>query len=413
MQNIIHIVSNKEWGGGEQYVLDLASRQKADGIAVTVVCKPVEAIRRKYEEAGLRVLTLPLGGVLDVRSAFALSHVLRHSVASGQRPTANGQWSTANGQWSTVNGQWSTVNGQCSLHAHNFKDAFTACYARRLSGHRDVRVVMCRHLTRKGKNTLLYRWLYRQLDCLCFDSGISKQEFLSTRPSIDERKLRIVHTSVVVPKQIEAFDVRGRYGLPSDAIIAMSHGRLDPEKGLDTLLEAMALLRNGQCPMVDGQCPTLVLLGRGSEEYTAHLKQKATELGLSVAASIPSHREGLAGGVIFAGFQPSALPWIAAADVGILASTVSEGCPLSPQEYMSLGHPVIVTDNGGQREYVIDCHNGLLVPPGDAQALAAALARLAADAALRQRLGQQAKADFYDHLDYEHFYQQIKDIYLQ
>jgi glycosyltransferase involved in cell wall biosynthesis len=102
---------------------------------------------------------------------------------------------------------------------------------------------------------------------------------------------------------------------------------------------------------------------------------------------------------------------VAAADVGILASTVSEGCPLSPQEYMSQGHPVIVTDNGGQREYVIDGQNGLLVPPGDAQALASALNRLTTDAALRQRLGQQAKADFDDHLNYDHYYEQIKKIY--
>lgn len=355
---IIHIVSNKEWGGGEQYVLDLASRQRADGINVTVVCKPVEAIRRKYEEAGLRVLTMPLGGVLDVRSAFALCRVLHSS--------------------------------RLSIHAHNFKDAFTACYARRLSGCKDVRVVMCRHLTRKGKNTLPYRWLYRQLNCLCFDSELSKSEFLSTHPTINEQKLRIVPTSIVVPERVEAVDVRGIYNIPADTVIAMFHGRLDPEKGLDTLLEAMSLLPS---PEVG-----LVLVGRGSDEYTAHLKQKATELGI-------------ADQVVFAGFQHPVLPWVAAADVGVLASTVSEGCPLSPQEYMSQGRPVVVTDNGGQREYVVDGCNGLLVPPGDAQALASALSRLAADAALRQRMGQQAKADFDDHLNYEHFYQQIKTIY--
>ena len=390
MQNIIHIVSNKEWGGGEQYVLDLASRQKADGISVTVVCKPVEAIRRKYEEAGLRVLALPLGGALDVHSALALARELS--------------------QLSTLTSQLSTLN---SIHAHNFKDAFTACYARRLSGCKDVRVVMCRHLTRKGKNTLLYRWLYRQLDCLCFDSELSRSEFLSTQPTIDERKLRIVHTSVIVPEHIEAVDVRGKYAIPVNAVIAMFHGRLDPEKGLDTLLEAMSLLNSPLGPTGRLRSPSeqefsilnsqfsilLVLLGRGSDEYTAHLKQKASELGI-------------ADQVIFAGFQHSVLPWVAAADVGILASTVSEGCPLSPQEYMSQGHPVIVTDNGGQREYVIDGQNGLLVPPGNAQALASALNRLTTDAALLQRLGQQAREDFYDHLSYEHFYQQIKGIYL-
>ena len=193
-----------------------------------------------------------------------------------------------------------------------------------------------------------------------------------------------------MPERVEAVDVRGISDIPADTVIAMFHGRLDPEKGLDTLLEAMSLLPS---PGVG-----LVLVGRGSEEYTAHLKQKATELGIA-------HK------VVFAGFQHPVLPWVAAADIGVLASTVSEGFPLSPQEYMSQGRPVVVTDNGGQREYVVDGTNGLLVPPGDAQALANALSRLAADADLRQRLGQQAKADFDDHLNYEHFYQQIKNIY--
>ena len=78
---------------------------------------------------------------------------------------------------------------------------------------------------------------------------------------------------------------------------------------------------------------------------------------------------------------------------------------------MSQGRPVIVTDNGGQREYVIDGHNGLLVPPGDIDALAKAMARMTDDDDLRWRLGQQAKADFDDHLNYEHFYSQIKEIY--
>ena len=105
------------------------------------------------------------------------------------------------------------------------------------------------------------------------------------------------------------------------------------------------------------------------------------------------------------------LPYVAGADFGILASTVQEGCPLSPQEYISQGRPVVVTNNGGQREYVVQEQNGLLVPPGDAKALAEAMARLVDDAALHQRLGQQAKADFDDHLNYEHYYAQIKRVY--
>ena len=342
----------------------------ADGIDVTIFCKPVEAIMQKYQEAGMKVIPLALGGALDVKSAWKMAKV---------------------------------IENHSNIHAHNFKDAFTACYARCLAGNKQVRVVMCRHLTRKGKNSWLYRWLYRHLDRLVFDSELSKSEFLSTHPAIDASKLGVVHTSIVVPKEVTPVDIRTRFGIPSDCVIGMYHGRLDPEKGLDILLDAVALLQDPYflkdtshlSPLASH---LLILVGRGSDEYTAHLKQAAADKGISDK-------------VVFAGFVHPVLPYVAAADFGILASTVQEGCPLSPQEYMSQGHPVVVTNNGGQREYVIQEQNGLLVPPGDAQALAGAMARLIDDAPLRQRLGQQAKADFDDHLDYAHYYAQIKTVY--
>ena len=61
-KKVFHIVSNKEWGGGEQYVYDLCQRQRADGIDVVIFSKPVDSIVSKYEEAGLKVYPLPLGG---------------------------------------------------------------------------------------------------------------------------------------------------------------------------------------------------------------------------------------------------------------------------------------------------------------------------------------------------------------
>jgi glycosyltransferase involved in cell wall biosynthesis len=363
---IFHIVSNKEWGGGEQYVYDLSQHQRAEGIDVTIFCKPVDAIMQKYAEAGMEVVPLALGGALDVKSAWQMAKVISKA-------------------------------GPCAIHAHNFKDAFTACYARCLSSNKQVRVVMCRHLTRKGKNTFLYRWLYRHLDRLIFDSELSKSEFLSTHPAIDSDKLGVVHTSIVVPETVTIADIRSKYQIPDDCVIGMFHGRLDPEKGLDVLLDALSLLKDSSY-LSPRASYLLILVGRGSEEYTAHLKQVVAEKGLSER-------------VVFAGFVHPVLPYVAAADFGILASTVQEGCPLSPQEYMSQGRPVIVTNNGGQREYVIEGQNGLLVPPGDAKALAEAIARLVGDAALRQRLGQQAKADFDDHLNYAHYYAQIKTVY--
>ena len=359
VMKIFHIVSNKEWGGGEQYVYDLCKRQQVDGIEVSVICKPIDNISKKYGEAGISVCQMPLGGALDVQSAWRLSAIVKKA-------------------------------GTCTIHAHNFKDAFTACYARKLSGNKHVQVVMCRHLTRPGKNTFLYRWLYGQLDKLIFDSQISTDIFLSTTPSIDSDKLGIVHTSIVVPAGTMPIDIRTEFNIPDTCTIAMFHGRLDPEKGIDVLLDAVEQIKDKDFK--------LILIGKGTAEYTEHLKTTASN-------------KGIAEKIVFAGFRHPVLPYVAGADFGILASTVREGCPLSPQEYMSQGHPVVVTNNGGQREYVEDGRNGLMVTPGDAKQLAEAMGRLIDDAAFRQRLGQQAKADFDDHLNYEHFYAKIRNIY--
>ena len=363
MSTIFHIVSNKAWGGGEQYVLDLAQRQKADGIHVNVVCKPIAEIMGKYEAVADHVYPARLNGVTDMGSARALAKVVAKA-------------------------------GRCVIHAHNFKDAFTACYARLLSGNAEVRVVMCRHLTRTGKNSLVYRWLYRHIDAICFDSQLSLNTFLSTHPSIDAAKLMIVRTSIVVPREVTPAPLREELGIPEGVTVAMYHGRLDPEKGIDTLLEAVSQLQNQ--PLKHPF--QLVLIGRGSEEYTQHLQDTIREKHLQDTVRL-------------AGFRHPVLPYVATADFGILASTVQEGCPLSPQEYMSQGRPVVATDNGGQREYIVGGVNGLLVPPGDSKQLAQAMARFIDDPGARQAMGERARIDFFDHMDYDYFYNQIKQLY--
>ena len=276
------------------------------------------------------------------------------------------------------------------IHVHNFKEAFTAAYARRLSGRKDIRLVMCRNLTRKGKNSWLYRWLYSQIDCIVFDSQLAMDTFLSTNPTIERSKLKVIFNGVVLPDNIVPFNVRAEYHIPSSELVVMYHGRLDPEKGLDVLIEAAAIIR--EKPF------RLVLVGRGSDEYTAHLNELVAT-------------KGLQGKVVFTGFVSNVLSLVASADIGVLASIVPEGCSLSAQEHMAQGHPIVATNNGGQREYIVDGSNGLLVPPADATALAQAIARLIDDDELRQRMGRQAKADFDDHLSYEHFYKQISKIY--
>lgn len=356
---IIHTISNKAWGGGEQTVLDLSRRQLKDGIDVELCCIPLESMVEHFKGLNVPIHKMPLRGVLDMKSAWIMAKLLKSSDIS-------------------------------AIHVHNFKEAFTAAYARVIARRKDIRLVMCRNLTRKGKTSVIYRWLYNQLDCIVFDSQLAMDEFLSTNPPIDHNKLQVIFNAIIVPEGLKTKDLRAEYGIADDETIILCHGRLDPEKGQHVLIEAAALLKNEKF--------RLVLVGGGSEEYTNTLRMLIQKYQLEDT-------------VIMAGFVDSVMSYVAGGDIGVLPSVVAEGCSLAAQEHMSFGHPIVATNNGGQREYIVDGKNGLLVPPGKPDALAGALRKLLDDKELRKSLGAQAKYDFDDHLNYESYYKRMSKIY--
>ena len=96
---------------------------------------------------------------------------------------------------------------------------------------------------------------------------------------------------------------------------------------------------------------------------------------------------GLAGRVHFLGQRRDIPDLLAALDIFVLPSH-SEGVSLALLEAMAAGLPVIATAVGGLPEVVTDGENGLLIPPKDPEALAAALARLLADPDSGQKAGR-------------------------
>lgn len=141
-------------------------------------------------------------------------------------------------------------------------------------------------------------------------------------------------------------------------------GRLVFLKGYDLLLEALARVRGSREVR-------LVLVGEGPED------------GVLAAQA---RRLGVADAVVFAGRLDN--PWAVMASADVLALTSrTEAFPNVLTEAMALGIPVLATDcSAGVRESLRDGACGVLVPPGDAGAIAAGLERLLGDDALRSRL---------------------------
>ena len=125
--------------------------------------------------------------------------------------------------------------------------------------------------------------------------------------------------------------------------------------------------------------------GWGDMAYNGHRVLKTPHFD-ALASSAADLIE--AGRFFFPGRAPEVLDHYDSAHAGVLLSTYGEGLSNSIMEYMAAGLPVVCTDQGGNRELVIDGVTGFLIPPSDADALAEKLLWLEANREKALAMGQ-------------------------
>ncbi len=161
---------------------------------------------------------------------------------------------------------------------------------------------------------------------------------------------------------------RAALGLPQDRPLLLSVGRLTAVKGFDVAIRAL--------PHVPGAA--LVIAGEG--EDAAKLRALAQESAVSERVIFLGRRE-----------HRDVLTAMRACDVFVLSSH-TEGLSHVLLEALGAGRPAVATAVGGNPEVVTDGVDGLLVPPGDPQALAGAVRRVLTEPGLAERLGAAARA---------------------
>jgi glycosyltransferase involved in cell wall biosynthesis len=188
-------------------------------------------------------------------------------------------------------------------------------------------------------------------------------------------RLRVLYSGLDlsrVPDRADGRETRHRFGIPPDAPLVGTVANLFPRKGYAVMLRAL--------PKILGPAPEThyLIVGSGEATYERTLRALVTSLGVE-------------GRVHFAGFQESVYPCLAALDVYVHPALM-EGFGIAVLEAMAMRKPVVATSTGGLPEIVREGETGLLVPPGDSEALGRAASALLRDPARRQAFGQAGRA---------------------
>lgn len=340
---ILHTEWSDGWGGQEKRIYTEMLGMRARGHHLALATRSCCTLGKKLAEVGFPVVHLPFSGKFDLFSVARLHRLIRAE-------------------------QYELVN------THSGIDSWVGGMAARLAG---VGLVRTRHLNlplKRSWHNFVHYLPQRVVTC-----GQTMRDRLHHENGFPAAQLCSIPTGIdfgsFVARRERAL-TRQALGLAESRFVVLMVAVLRSVKGHDIALHAFARFL--------AEVPDACLLLAGDGPLRQVMGELADQLGIGAAVRFLDHRDDI----------PDLL---AAADCLLLTSR-SEGIPQAVTQALGLGLPVVASAVGGVPELVIDGQTGLLVPAGDPSATAQALARLAADPALRQRLGaagrQHARAHY-------------------
>jgi glycosyltransferase involved in cell wall biosynthesis len=335
------VLSSFGLGGQERMAVDLARAQRAAGhrvLAVSLAPPPEGPLGLSFREAGVEAITVAKRPGFDVTLPFRLARLFARE-------------------------------GVELVHTHNPQPLIYGAPAGKLAGAALVH-------TKHGRNpdTKRRRWLRRAAaDLVDAYVAVSPSTAAVAREDRDaaEERLRVIENGI----DVKAFThgaaarhaVRDELGIPLDAWVVGTIGRLAPEKDQRMLIEAMA-------PLL-GPKRRLLIVGEGPE-------RPALEALVAKLEHVPY--------IHFTGVRRDPARLLAGFDVFALSSK-TEGLPLVVLEAMAAALPVVSTDVGGIGDVIEHERTGFLVPAGNVAKLEHTLGKLYQSPDLGRRIGLAAR----------------------
>ena len=330
---ILHIDPERNWGGGEVQVLGLLTHLAAKGHHSELLAHPGGLLFARCRDLKITARPIVMRNDLDVRCVASLRRLIRES-------------------------------GYDVVHFHTKRAHTLALWLPR--DKRRPKYVVTRRMDyaepRGWYTNLLYN---RSVDGVV---AISQTiDDVLNRAGVDKEKIRIIPSGV----DSRIFENVGpqKAVCNNNTTVVGCLGALEERKGHQYLLEAAALLK------AEGLKIQYKIGGDGS--LRARLEQEVTRLDLGNE-------------VQFLGFVTDAAQFFASTDIFAMPS-LHEGLGVAALEAMAAGKAVVATRIGGLTESVLDGINGLLVPPRNPRALAAAMAKLARSPSLAESMGHKGR----------------------
>ncbi len=336
---IAHLSTQRAHYGGEVHLRRLAAGMRERGHLVACAVRPDSQLARRLPADGVPVSPLPLVDWFEPRGMALLRAWLRRERFD-------------------------------VLHAHTPRDYYVAAVA---TLGLPTACIATRHLLQPIAWAGPKRPLLRRMRVVVAVSDAVRRALLACGAFAPDRIVTIPN-GIDTGRSLPSRDgLRRGLGLGGEEPVVGLVGRLAPDKGVDVLIDAVALLRP--------RWPRLRTFILGDDPagggYLEALRRRAVARGLE-------------GTVHFFGYVDDADLACADFDIQVVGSR-AEPFGLATLEGMAHAHPVVATDAGGSREILRHGVDGFLVPPGDAAALARQLDRLLADPDLRRRIGAEAR----------------------
>jgi glycosyltransferase involved in cell wall biosynthesis len=339
---VLMVDSERTWRGGEAQLRLLIRGLLDRGVAVELAAPPRSQIFERTRQFDVPFHPVSIGGGMDVVSAWRLRGAIRR-------------------------GRFDIVHSHAS-HAHSV--AFMACAA--IPADRRPFQVVSRRVDFAVATNKLSGVKYRRGADLYLAISNGVRDVLIDG-GIPADKIRLVPSGIDLDKFARVGDndyVKDEFGIADDTPVVGNVAALAPHKSQIDFVRAARTVADRY------PAARFLIVGEG-------------KLRPKLASQV--HELGLAGRVVLTGFREDPLEIMSTFTCFVLSSYL-EGLGTSVMDAQAMGIPVVATRTGGVPDIVEDGVSGLLVPPRDPAALAAAIIRMLGDAELRQDVVNEALA---------------------